>query len=108
MNVISPNFVSIAMDQHGTRPLQKLLEKIHPLNNERSQKLCAIISNHIFELSVNIHGNHVVQTCLDIMIKDEHKDPIYQTVIANSLRIAKDKQGCCVMQKCLKTGSFLQ
>ena len=96
------------MDEHGTRPLQKLLEKIHPLTHERSAKLSRMVSQNIFELSVNIHGNHVVQTCLDIMTKEEHKDPIYETIIRNSLKIALDKQGCCVMQKCLKTGSFMQ
>jgi len=67
-----------------------------------------MIKDNIYELSVNIHGNHVVQTCLDILTKDEHKDPIYETVIQNSFKIAKDRQGCCVMQKCLKTGSFQQ
>lgn len=108
LNVIRNDFVQIAMDQHGTRPLQKLLEKIHPLTNERSAKLSRMVSQNIYQLSVNIHGNHVVQTCLDIMVKDEHKDPIYETIIHNSLRVARDKQGCCVMQKCLKAGSFMQ
>ena len=96
------------MDQHGTRPLQKLLDNIHPLSHERSAQLSMAVKDNIYELAVNIHGNHVVQTCLDILTTDEHKDPIYQTVIQNSLKIARDKQGCCVMQTCLKTGSLLQ
>jgi hypothetical protein len=96
------------MDQHGTRPLQKLLENLYPLTLERSQILSQAIQNSIYELSVNIHGNHVVQTCLEILTKEEHKEAIYQTVITNSLKIARDKQGCCVMQTCLKTGSLQQ
>ena len=48
MNVISKDFIVIAMDQHGTRPLQKLLEKIHPLTTERSGLLCAMVSDNIF------------------------------------------------------------
>ena len=42
------------------------------------------------------------------MRKDGHIEPIYETVISNSLKIARDKQGCCVMQACLKTGSVQQ
>jgi uncharacterized membrane-anchored protein YjiN (DUF445 family) len=66
------------------------------------------IRNNIFELSVNIHGNHVVQSCLDIFTREEDKEPIYQTVQKHALKLAKDKQGCCVMQSCLKTGSMRQ
>ena len=108
LKVIKKDFVRIAMDQHGTRPLQKLLDNMYPLTIQRSHELSEAIRNNVYELSVNIHGNHVVQTCLDILIKDEHKEPIYQTVIKNSLKIAQDKQGCCVMQTCLKTGSLQQ
>lgn len=97
LTVIQHDFVKIAMDQHGTRPLQKLLDNLYPLSTERSLMLSLAIRNNIYELSVNIHGNHVVQTCLEILTKDEHKEAIYQTVIANSLKIARDKQGCCVM-----------
>ena len=85
------------MDPHGTRPLQKLLDNICPLSHESSLRLSKAIRNSIYELSVNIHGNHVVQTCLEILTVDEHKDAIYQTVIQNSLKVARDKQGCCVM-----------
>jgi hypothetical protein len=89
--------VKIAMEQHGTRPLQKLLEKLYPLTPERSLTLSNAIKDNIYELSINIHGNHVVQTCLEIMTSDSHKEPIYSTVIKYSLQIAQDKQGCCVM-----------
>ena len=77
LSTIHNDFVRVAMDQHGTRPLQKLLDKIYPLTNERSAFLSSAVKDNIYELSVNIHGNHVVQTCLDILAKDEHKDPIY-------------------------------
>jgi len=71
----------IAMDPHGTRALQKLIDTICPLNDESSLRLSKAIRNSIYELSVNIHGNHVVQKCLEILTLDEHKDVIYQTVI---------------------------
>lgn len=50
---------------------------------------------------MNIHGNHVVQLCLDHLTKEEHKEIIYRTVICNCSIIATDKHGCCVIQKIL-------
>jgi len=102
---IKGDFVQIATDQHGTRPLQKLLDKLYPLNMHRSLELSEAIKNNVLELSVNIHGNHVVQTCLEMLTSPAHKEPIYETIIQHSLQIARDKQGCCVMQTCLKSGS---
>lgn len=105
---IKNDFVQIATDQHGTRPLQKLLDKLYPLNSQRSLVLSEAIKNNVLDLSVNIHGNHVVQTCLEMLVSPAHKEPIYETIIQNSLQIARDKQGCCVMQTCLKSGSAHQ
>lgn len=73
LHVIHSDFVKIAVDQHGTRPLQKLLTKMCPLTHERSKMLSMAIRNSILELSVNIHGNHVVQACLEIFTRDEDK-----------------------------------
>lgn len=40
---IQQDFVKIAMDQHGTRPLQKLLDNLYPLSIERSLMLSQAI-----------------------------------------------------------------
>ena len=54
-------------------------------------------------MTINVHGNHVIQMCLDFLCDDERKKPIYNTVIENCGLISTDKHGCCVIQKMLST-----
>lgn len=96
------------MDQHGTRPLQKLLKKCQPLTMTRSAFLSECIRGDILELATNIHGNHVLQYCIENFRQEAHKDPIYTALIEHCPKVATDRQGCCVMQTCLKTGSANQ
>ena len=48
-------------------------------------------------MALNIHGNHVIELCLDHLTQEEHKDAIYKTVLCNCAKIATDKHGCCVI-----------
>ena len=74
-----------------------MLEKIRPLSVEHSALISEAIKNRVLELSINIHGNHVIQTCLEIFVCDPHKKPIYDTIEKYAIFVSKDKQGCCVM-----------
>lgn len=53
--------------------------------------------DRVLKLAMNLHGNHVIQLCLDHLTKEEHKEAIYKTVLNNCAKIATDKHGCCVI-----------
>ena len=74
-----------------------------PLTEERSHIISESFKDDVIEMALNIHGNHVIQICLDQLTKEEHKQYIYQAVISNCSKIATDKHGCCVIQKLLNS-----
>lgn len=95
-------FVVLANNKHGTRALQNLFKHIIPLSDRLSFLISESFktmddSDKVLELTLNIHGNHVIQLCLDNLTQEEHKERIYRTVICNCARIATDKHGCCVI-----------
>jgi len=55
------------------------------------------MKDNILTLSVNIHGNHVVQICLEIITNHELKKFIYMAAIENFIQVVTDKHGCCVV-----------
>ncbi|CDW73022.1 rna-binding protein [Stylonychia lemnae] len=103
---IEDNLVRIALDKHGTRALQNMLNQICPFTNERSARLINGIRDYALELIVNIHGNHVIQICLDNIKSEELKLPIYECVLNNCSYIATNQHGCCVVQKLLSSSKF--
>jgi hypothetical protein len=91
LRVIARDFTKIAMDQHGTRPLQKLLKKCQPLTVTRSAFLSECIRGDILELATNIHGNHVLQYCIENFSQEVHKEPIYAALIEHCPKVATDR-----------------
>lgn len=101
----------MANSKHGTRALQNLFKQILPLSERRSELLAQSLLperlpsgkelDRVLELSLNLHGNHVIQLCLDHLTREEHKEHIHRTVLHHCAVIATDKHGCCVIQKIL-------
>ena len=75
--------MEIALNKHGTRALQNLLNLLKPFNAERSQIISESFKDNVMDLGLNIHGNHVVQICLENFTREEHKEPIYRAVLQN-------------------------
>lgn len=88
----------ISINQHGTRALQKVIEK---MNNEYQLTfLVKGLTSHIIELIKDLNGNHVIQKILN-KYPPEKCQFIYDSIIDNLLVVATHKHGCCVLQKCL-------
>lgn len=88
----------ISINQHGTRALQKVIEK---MNNEYQLSfLKKGLTTHIIELIKDLNGNHVIQKILN-KYPPEDCQFIYDSIIDNLLVVATHKHGCCVLQKCL-------
>lgn len=101
----APEFIRIALDPHGTRALQKLVECVD--TKEESRLIISSLSPHIVPLSRDLNGNHVVQKCLQ-KLKAEDNQFIFDTASEHCNEIATHRHGCCVLQRCLDHGSMAQ
>lgn len=96
---IASDVVSIAKNLHGTRALQKFIEK-SVNNSDLLLKIIRALRSHVADMVMDNNGNHVLQLCLTI-IKNPYNDFIYNEITESCLKIATHKHGCCVLQKCI-------
>lgn len=137
INQINDQLVFMCLNVHGTRAVQTLVEKLaHNVmeelivknqapslkfaNSFNLNKVIASLNEHIVDLTLNMHGNHVLQQFL--MVFNQHQDMsleetqltelytefIFEACMQNVIAIGKHKHGCCVMQRCLEKGTWKQ
>ena len=63
INNAAPKMVEIALNAHGTRALQKMIEFI--TTREQIQTVINALNNRVVELIQDLNGNHVIQKCLN-------------------------------------------
>ncbi len=100
-----PALCAIALDQHGTRALQKLIEKIS--TRKQHFMLERYLSPYIVALIGDLNGNHVIQKCIQ-RFRDCDLQFIVDQISANIVSVATHKHGCCVLQKLLNKCSMRQ
>ncbi|CAL9079628.1 unnamed protein product [Musa textilis] len=94
----------ISCNQHGTRVIQKIIETIK--TQEQYSLIVSTLRPYIVSLIKNNNGSHVAQRCLQ-HLPDEHKEArnfyllLFEAVVANCIELARDRHGCCVLQKCI-------
>lgn len=95
---LNSDLYSLSVNQHGTRALQKFIEKMN--NDYQLSCLKQGLGPHIIQLIKDLNGNHVIQKILNKYLP-ENCQFIYDSIIENLLVVATHKHGCCVLQKCL-------
>ncbi|KAH0537041.1 hypothetical protein FGG08_006139 [Glutinoglossum americanum] len=63
VNNAAPQLVKIALNQHGTRALQKMIEFIS--TPEQIQTIIHSLQDKVVALIQDLNGNHVIQKCLN-------------------------------------------
>jgi hypothetical protein len=86
-------------------------------------KVINVLSQESVELTLNMHGNHVLQQFLmvfnqssekkvrdsnEVTLSEMYTDFIFQACQENMITIGTHKHGCCVMQRCLEKGTWNQ
>jgi len=100
----SPFLFELALDSHGTRSVQKVIE-CASTPAERQLILAAISPEHrIVRLIRDLNGNHCIQKCLDTYNVVENA-PIFAEVRAELMTVATHQHGCCVLQRCIDVAS---
>jgi hypothetical protein len=102
INNAAHQLVKIALNQHGTRALQKMIEFIS--TPEQTQTVIHALEDHVVELVQDLNGNHVIQKCLN-RLSAEDGQFIYDAVGANCVVVGTHRHGCCVLQRCIDHAS---
>lgn len=89
---------AISVNQHGTRALQKMIDRMSTLH--QLSVLVGGLRPYIIDLIKDLNGNHVIQKILNKYLP-ENCQFIYDAIIDDLLVVATHKHGCCVLQKCL-------
>jgi hypothetical protein len=95
---IKEDLLLISINNYGTRVIQSLIGNLKTLENINIFNTFLI--PHVLDLVKNDHANHIISKYfeeLDIQINNE----IFRLIINNIDEIAINKNGCCVLQKCL-------
>ena len=102
INNAAPQMVKIALNQHGTRALQKMIEFIS--TPEQTQTVIRALRDRVVDLVQDLNGNHVIQKCLN-RLSAEDSQFIYDAVGANCVVVGTHRHGCCVLQRCIDHAS---
>jgi len=92
--------MGLAINPHGTRVVQKLIEVLN--GTVLIDKFIQIFEPCVLNLTRDVNGNHVV---IKAIIDLKKNDFLFETFVKHHYEIAKDKFGCCVLQKSIEHGN---
>lgn len=96
--VSSGDVTGVVCDAHGTRAMQKLLQRL--AKEGAANSLVPALARGVPRIVRDSHGSHVAQLCLRLL--GEHDcEFIYEYVLQNPVGVACSRHGCCVVQRCL-------
>jgi hypothetical protein len=102
---VQPHIVRIALDPHGTRAVQKLLEVLKL--PEHMKMVATAMKPSIIGLIKDVNGNHVVQRALH-SFNFPNRQLLTEEVTGHCVEIATHRHGCCVLQRCMDVASQQQ
>ena len=101
----APDMVHIALNTHGTRALQVLIEFIS--TDEQINMVIEALRNEVVQLIQDINGNHVIQKCLN-HLTPHNAQFIFDAVGQNCVAVGTHRHGCCVVQRCVDHATGVQ
>lgn len=101
----SPDLTKIALNQHGTRALQKMIE--FAVSKEQVKIIVESLKGDVVRLIQDLNGNHVIQKCLNHLACEDSQF-IIDTVSENCITVGTHRHGCCVLQRCIDHSSEKQ
>ena len=93
-----PELVSVALNTHGTRAVQKLVETLR--TPEQVALATEALKPGVVTLIKDLNGNHVIQRCLQRLGAEDNQF-VYDAARRCCVEIATHRHGCCVLQRCI-------
>ncbi|KAJ0257602.1 putative pumilio 8 [Hirschfeldia incana] len=90
--------VRIALNPHGTRVVQRLVESIK--TKKQVFLVTSALRTGFLNLAMDVNGNHVIQRCLQCLTTQDNEF-IFEDATRFCIDIATHQHGCCVLQKCV-------
>ena len=97
---ISPNFRSFCFNQHGTRVIQKIFEKIID-NDELLNYYNLLLTPNLKDFVVDQNASHIIIKYVNMLAAPKN-DFIIKFLLDNAFDLATKKHSCCVLQKCIE------
>ena len=101
----SADLVAIALNMHGTRAVQKIVESVS--SAAEVEQVVAALRSSVVTLIKDLNGNHVIQRCLHHLASSDSQF-IYDAVSRHCVSVATHKHGCCVLQRCIDYATIAQ
>jgi pumilio RNA-binding family len=105
ISVVATQFYSLAVNQYGTRVLQKLLDILSV--DFKYQKIAAILFKQMemctLDLFMDCNSVYLIHKIVKVFPMS--CGFIYECIYNNILTIATDRNGCCALQKCIEAGN---
>ncbi|KAG8710470.1 hypothetical protein FRC08_017118 [Ceratobasidium sp. 394] len=99
---------------HSTRAVQKMIDLLstqrqaNPLSYDVPiHSITMALSMHVVILIKDLHGNHLVQKCLNQLTPVDNQC-IYDAITADCIEVASHRHGCCIIQCCIDHAMDLQ
>ena len=105
-NIILPFFHNSCVSPHGTRVIQKLIDRVIS-NFPLLEQFNLALAKDLVSIAKDPYGNHVIQKYLTVVYYPQNS-VIIDIIIENILEITNSKHGCCVTQKCISEGNDIQ
>ncbi|GAA5868617.1 hypothetical protein JCM1840_005513 [Sporobolomyces johnsonii] len=102
---IAGELVSISLNMHGTRAVQKMIDYLS--TQRQVQSLILALNLNVVTLIKDLNGNHVIQKCLNHLPPEDNQF-IYNAVATHCIEVATHRHGCCVLQRCIDHASESQ
>ena len=101
-------FTEICISPHGTRVIQKIIDKISATPILMNRFIYNLNSKDLGIIFKSPYGNHMIQKILTTIHSSEYSNFIFNYIYNNFLDIANSKHGVCVIQKCVNEGDEKQ
>ena len=101
-------FTEICISPHGTRVIQKIIDKISATPLLMNRFIYNLNSKDLGVIFKSPYGNHSIQKFLEITHSSEYSNFIFIYIYNNFLDITNSKHGVCVVQKCINEGDEKQ
>lgn len=102
VEAIADDLVTISLNMHGTRAVQKTIDFIS--TPAQTQAIICAFSRNVVTLIKDLNGNHVIQKCLN-RLSAANNQFIYDAVAAKCVDVSTHRHGCCVLQRCIDHAS---
>ena len=106
LNIIFPFFPEISLNPHGSRVIQKLLERIYNDQN-LMMPFNVCLQKSMMNIFPNQTSTHIIIKYISL-INYPNNQIIYTFINQNIFFISTHKHSCCTLQKCLEKGNDSQ